>query len=80
MSMIMLYHISPEDEYRLVHCSNALSAILYSLPALALPFFLAEIDGACCAAGRPCGLPTCRSGIFIYGSHAAVQAMHFNNA
>ncbi|NEJ21130.1 hypothetical protein GR247_13245 [Rhizobium leguminosarum] len=78
--MSVLYHISQEDEYRLVHCSNALRATLCSLVALALPFFLAEIDGACSAAGSPCGLPTCCSGISTYGSHAAVQAMHVNKA
>jgi hypothetical protein len=80
VSMRVLYHISQEDEYRLLHCSNASLAILCSLMALALPFFLAEIDGAYSTAGNPCGLPTVVWIFPPFGSHAAVRAMHFNNA
>ncbi|NZD64935.1 hypothetical protein HX900_28070 [Rhizobium sp. WYCCWR 11290] len=78
--MSVLYHISQEDEYRLVHCSNASRAILCSLVALALPFFLAESTEHSLPPGV---LAVCQPVARVfppYGSHAAVQAMHFNNA
>jgi hypothetical protein len=43
VSMSMFYHIPHEGEYRLVHRSNALIAILSEHVASALPFLSAEL-------------------------------------
>ncbi|MDC7744241.1 hypothetical protein [Rhizobium binxianense] len=46
VSMSLLYHIPQEGEYRLVHCSNALSANLWRDLASPLPLLLATIKGS----------------------------------
>jgi hypothetical protein len=77
----MLYHISQEDEHRLVHCSNALCANLEADLASSLPLLLAKIKETSPAARSPCGWQT-DSGYFRHadltfaGSHAPHECVN----
>ncbi|MGO7016365.1 hypothetical protein [Rhizobium leguminosarum] len=79
--MSMFYHISPEDEYRLVHCSNALRANLGADLASSLPLLLAKIKETSLAAQSLCGWQT-DSGDFRHadltfaGSHAPHECVN----
>ncbi|WP_143540701.1 hypothetical protein [Rhizobium sp. L43] len=78
--MSLLYHIPPEGEYRLVHCSNARDANLYADFAQPVPLLLAKIKRSISL--LPGVLEICKRTPSIFAPPISISAgaMHLPNA